>query len=76
MKYQRVYSTYNPGDLAFIKSILEESGIDYYVNGEWSGGVYPVAIGMDVMVIETQAEQAKEIIEDFKKKTTGPQIPE
>jgi len=71
MAYSKVYSSYNPGDIAFIKSILEESEIDYYVSGEWAGGVYPVAIGMDIMVVEDQVEQAKEIIEDFKKKTKG-----
>lgn len=69
MAYKKVYSTFNPGDIPFIKSILEENDIDYYVTKEWSAGVYPHATGMDIMVIETQVEQAKELIEDFKNKT-------
>jgi len=71
MAYKIVYHSYNPADLAMIKSILEENDIDYQATGEWSGGVYPVAIGMEVMVTEDRADEAKELIEDFKKKTKG-----
>ena len=69
-EFKKVYSTFNPVDIAFIKSILEENNIDYYVAGEQLSGIYPVARGMDVMVVATQAEQAKELIDDFKKKTS------
>ncbi|MFC1645746.1 DUF2007 domain-containing protein [Candidatus Omnitrophota bacterium] len=69
-EFKKVYSTFNPADIAFIKSILEENGIDYYVSGEQLSGIYPAANGMHVMVIATQAEQAKELIDDFKEKTS------
>jgi hypothetical protein len=72
MPYKTAYHTYNPADLAIIKSILEENDIDYFTNGEWSGGVYPVAIGMEIMVAEDQLDQANELIEDFKKETSNP----
>ena len=70
MEYKKIYHTYNPADMAVIKSILEENNIDYYSSGEWSGGVYPVAIGMEIMVKSDQAQQAKELIDDFKEKTS------
>jgi hypothetical protein len=69
MKYKKIYHTYNPADTAFIKSILTENDIDYFTTGEWSGGVYPVAIGMEIMVAESQESMARELIDDFKKKT-------
>jgi len=67
--YKKVYSTFNPQDTALLKSILEENNIDYYVTNEWSGGVYPHATGMDIMVVETQAEEVRRLIEDFRNKT-------
>lgn len=67
--YKKVYSTFSPQDTALLKSILEENNIDYYVTNEWSAGVYPHATGMDIMVVETQAEEARRLIEDFKNKT-------
>lgn len=69
MGYIKIYSTFNPGELPLVKSVLEADGIDYFVTNEWSGGIYPHATGMDVMVEEAQAERAKELIEDFKKNT-------
>ena len=67
--YKKVYSTFSPQDAALLKSILEENNIDYYVTNEWSGGIYPHATGMDIMVLETQAEEARRLIEDFRNKT-------
>lgn len=68
--YKRVYSTYNQVDIAFIKSIFEENSINYYVIGEEVHARYPMAIVMDVMVVSTQAEESRKLIDDFKKKTT------
>jgi hypothetical protein len=70
MVYKKVYHTYNPADMAIIKSILQENDIDYYATGEWSGGVYPVAIGMEIMVADFQESIALELIKDFKEKTS------
>ncbi|MBU4376491.1 MAG: DUF2007 domain-containing protein [Candidatus Omnitrophica bacterium] len=69
MAYTKVYSTFSPGELPLIKSILEADNIHYLVTNEWSGGIYPHATGMEVMVEDAQAERAKELIADFKKNT-------
>lgn len=71
MAYKKVYSTFNPGEIPLIKSILNDSEIEHFVTNEWSGGVYPHATGMDIMVDEQHAETAKELIDDFFKKTKG-----
>ncbi len=72
MGHKKVYSTFNPGELPLLKSILQDNDIDFFVTNEWSGGIFPHATGMDIMVEDTQAERAKELIEDFKKKTKEP----
>ena len=67
--YKRIYSTFRQDDLGLIKSILEENKIDYHVANENAAGLYPLGINMDVMVVESQAEKAKELIKDFIDKT-------
>lgn len=32
--YKQVLATYNPGDVAFLKSVLDSRGIEYYFDGE------------------------------------------
>jgi hypothetical protein len=68
MGHKKVYSTFNPGELPLIKSILQDSDIDFFVTNEWSGGIFPHATGMDIMVPEEKVEEAKKIIRDFKDK--------
>ena len=69
MAFKKVYSSFNTQEIALIKSLLEESNIEYNVTNEWSGGMIFHATGMDVMVPEDKAEEAKKIIGDFKDKT-------
>jgi len=69
MSYIKVYSTFRQGDLAMIKSILDESSVKFYVANEQAAGMYPLGISMDVMVVEEQAEEVKKIIADYINKT-------
>ena len=69
MPFKKVYSSFNPQEIALIKSLLEESNIVYNVTNEWSGGIAFHATGMDVMVAEEQAEEAENLIKDFRDKT-------
>lgn len=69
MEKKVVYSTRYSADMPLIKSILQANEIDFDVRGEWSGGVFLSGAGIEIMVIETQVEKAKALIEDFKKKT-------
>ena len=69
MSYKRVYSTFRPDDLGLIKSLLIESGVNFYVANEYAAGVYPLGLCMDIMVEEEQVEEAEKIIEDYKDKT-------
>lgn len=60
-----VFSTYNPGDIAVIKSILEGEGIHYYFQGENTnlmigGGAYA-----RLLVQADQVERVKDILKEM-----------
>ena len=60
-----VFSTYNQGDIAFIKSVLDGEGITYYFQGENSnlmvgGGAYA-----RLLVQTDDVLRAKEILQDL-----------
>ena len=60
-----IFSTYNQGDIAFIKSVLDGEEITYYFQGENSnlmvgGGAYA-----RLLVQTDDVERAKEILQDL-----------
>lgn len=60
-----VFSTYNPGDIAIIKSILDGEDIHYYFQGENTnimvgGGAYA-----RLLVPSDQVERVKDILEEL-----------
>jgi hypothetical protein len=59
-----VYSTYNPGEVVLIKSILNDANIEYFTINE-DGNVLYAPIGIDIMVTRNKAEEAKELLKDF-----------
>ena len=66
--YKKVLETFNPGDIAIIKSILDSEGITYFFQGEnfthigYGTFVAPARL----MVKEDEVERAKEIIKKLK----------
>ncbi len=67
LKFREVYKTYNHTDIAFIKSLLENEEIIYYVNNEnvnMVGGL-TFAEPMRVMVEEAKAESVLELLREF-----------
>ncbi len=61
-----VFSTYNPGDIAVIKSILDGEGIHYYFQGENTnlmvgGGAYA-----RLLVKSDQVERVKDILQELR----------
>jgi len=59
-----VYSTYNPGEVALIKSILNDANIEYFTINE-DGYVLYAPIGIDIMVARDKVDEAKELLKDF-----------
>jgi hypothetical protein len=60
-----VFSKYNQGDIAFIKSVLEGEGITYFFQGE--GSIMLIAAGAyaRLMVKAEDAQRAREILQEL-----------
>ncbi len=71
IEYVEVMGTYNPADVALIKSILDAEGITYYFNAEHFMNVRPLAEPVRLMVKADEAERAKEILRDLNLAITG-----
>ena len=59
-----VFSTYNKGDIAFIKSVLDGEDIHYFFSGESTNMIAAGAYAR-LLVPADQAERAKEILQDL-----------
>ncbi len=65
MKYVEVLNSYNAGEIALIKSILDGERIDYYFRGEHFN-----ALGLQVqptvlLVMEDQVEHVHSLLNEF-----------
>ena len=58
--------------ISFVRSLLDAEGMDTYILGEHVGGIYPMSLGMKLMVRKDHAEEAMRIISDVDSKLSGP----
>jgi len=61
--YEQILGTYNPMDIALLKSILDAEGITYHFLGEHFTYVRPLADPVRLMVKKDEAQTAREAIE-------------
>lgn len=66
IEYEEVLSTFNPGDIAFIKSVLDSEEITYYFHGEHFNYVRPLVEPARLMVKSDQVETVRELLKDTK----------
>ena len=69
--YKEVLRTYNPADIAFLKSLLESEGIQYFFKGENFMYVRPLADPARLMVRADQVDEAVELLKTVKLSFTG-----
>ena len=69
--YQELLATYNPADVAFIKSLLESEKIAYFFKGEHFMYMRPLADPVRLMVRTDQVEAARELLSNIKLSITG-----
>jgi len=68
VKFIKVISINNIGQLEIVKSLLQSFKIPYYVTNENFASLYGEADGltqMDIMVREDKIEEAEDILKDF-----------
>lgn len=70
-KYVEVTWSMNQGDIFFIKSLLDDAGIDYYTLGENFLNVDPLIQPARFFVVEDQKEAVKELLKDSTLNITG-----
>ena len=60
-----VFSTYNPGNVAVIKSVLDGEGTHYYFEGENSTMMVGAGAYARLLVQEDQAERVRDILQEL-----------
>ncbi len=65
LDFVSVVRTFNPQDIAIIRSILDDSGIEYYIQGENGISVRPLVDPANVLVVKEQAEDAIALLKDL-----------
>lgn len=63
--YEEIIFTYNPGDSALLKSLLDAEGIQYYIQGEYFAPYFYHALPIRFYVRKNQVSEAREIIKDL-----------
>jgi hypothetical protein len=63
--FAEVLATYNPADIAFLKSLLEAENITYFFKGEHFLYLRPLADPARLMVRKDQTEFVREMVKDL-----------
>jgi hypothetical protein len=63
--YEEILRTYNPIDIAMVKSLLDPERVDYFFRDEFFGYAYPWAQPARLMVRREQAFEAREILREL-----------
>lgn len=63
--YEKVLVTYNAGDIALLKSILDGTNIAYYFLGEYFNYADPLVQPARLMVKKDQVRDVKELLKDI-----------
>jgi len=60
-----VFSTYNPGDIAVVKSVLDGEGIHYYFEGENATIMIGAGAYARLLVDEDEADRVRDILQEL-----------
>jgi hypothetical protein len=64
VQFEEILQTYNPADIAVIKSLLESEGITYYFKGDHLT-LRPIGDAARLMVSREEAESVRELLSDL-----------
>jgi hypothetical protein len=71
IEYEEVLFTFNPADIAFIKSVLDSEDIAYYFHGEHFALIRPFVEPARLMVEKESVAAVKEWLKDTKLSIMG-----
>ena len=63
--FEQVLCTFNPADIAIIRSLLDGEQVDYFFHGEYFSRWRPLVEPARLMVAKDQVQNAKEILKDL-----------
>ena len=68
IEFKPIYTTFDKGTIASIKSLLDTTNIIYYVDNEHAASLVAGEVSgfMTVMVTSNQADLAKELLKEVK----------
>jgi len=66
-RYEEVFTTFSPAEVALIQSILDGAAIDYYFIGENFHTVQPLVEPVRLVVNKEQLEEVKKLLKDILK---------
>lgn len=64
--YDEVLTTFNPAEIALMKSLLESEDIPYFFHGENFVQMTALAVPAKLMVRKDQVEAARELLKDLR----------
>ena len=64
VEFEEILSTYNPADIAVIKSLMDSEGLTYYFKGDHLT-LRPMGDAARLMVKKEEAETARELLSDL-----------
>jgi len=64
--YDEIVTTFNPAEIALMKSLLDGENITYFFHGENFVQMTALAVPAKLMVKKDQAETARELLKDLK----------
>ena len=64
--YGEVLTTFNPAEIALMKSLLDSEDIPYFFHGENFGQMTALAVPAKLMVRKDHVEAARELLKDLK----------
>jgi hypothetical protein len=73
--FDEVLTTYNPADIAFIKSMLDAEGVTYFFKGEHFLYMRPLADPARLMVRADQVEFARDLLDELDLSFMGLNLP-
>ncbi|RKY72748.1 MAG: hypothetical protein DRP97_00190 [Candidatus Latescibacterota bacterium] len=65
MDFEQVLATFNPADIAIIRSLLDGEEVDYFFHGEHFSRLRPLVEPARLMVAKDQVQKATEILKDL-----------